>query len=121
MDRSQDRADLSPQQNTKHQAALIEKAKQGDIRAFEEIVDMFSGRLNSMAYRFTGSSDDAREIVQDVFVKLYMSLKKYDPRFALSTWLYRITLNRSIDFLRRRGRVNQQDLQEERLSSDGNP
>jgi RNA polymerase sigma-70 factor (ECF subfamily) len=90
---------------------LILEAINGDMNSFEEIVRMFATRINSIAYRFTGSSEDARDISQEVFLKLYKALKKFDPQFKLSTWLYRITLNQSIDCLRKRGYVNMQTMQ----------
>ena len=95
---------------TSSDSKLIARAIDGDMRSFEEIVNMYSARINSIAYRFTGSYEDARDIAQDVFLKLYKALKKFDPQFKLSTWLYRITLNQSIDCLRKRGRWRSREI-----------
>ncbi len=95
---------------TSSDSKLIAQAINGDMRSFEEIVDMYAARINSIAYRFTGSYEDARDIAQDVFLKLYKALKIFDPQFKLSTWLYRITLNQSIDCLRKRGRWRSREV-----------
>ena len=74
----------------------------GDKDAFRLLVDRHSRSLYSVAYRMTGNQQDAEEVVQDSFLRAYKSLERFELRSSFSTWLYRIAVNRSLDFLRAR-------------------
>jgi len=80
---------------------LIQRIKDGDTRAFEELVRMYRSQVAGVAYKIVGDYDDAKDISQMVFVKLYHNLRRYDPSKRFSTWLYRIATNASIDFVRK--------------------
>lgn len=82
----------------------IRDAQQGDKTAFHNIVESYSSRIYSIAYQIVGNSPDARDILQDVFIRLYQSLEKYDAQYKFSSWLYRMTVNVSIDYRRRNSR-----------------
>ncbi len=80
---------------------IIEKAKEGDESAFQQIVDKYKTQVASIAYKMVGDYEDAKDISQIVFVKTYQNLVNFDTSKKLSTWLYRITINASIDFIRK--------------------
>ncbi len=80
---------------------IIEKAKEGDQGAFQKIVDKYKTQVASIAYKMVGDYEDAKDISQIVFVKTYQNLVNFDTTKKLSTWLYRITINASIDFIRK--------------------
>ncbi len=80
---------------------IIEKAKKGDQSAFQQIVDKYKTQVASIAYKMVGDYEDAKDISQIVFVKTYQNLVNFDTTKKLSTWLYRITINASIDFIRK--------------------
>jgi len=80
---------------------IIEKAKKGDQNAFQQIVDKYKTQVASIAYKMVGDYEDAKDISQIVFVKTYQNLVNFDTTKKLSTWLYRITINASIDFIRK--------------------
>ncbi|MGB8656259.1 MAG: sigma-70 family RNA polymerase sigma factor [Candidatus Zixiibacteriota bacterium] len=80
---------------------IIEKAKKGDQAAFQQIVDKYKTQVASIAYKMVGDYEDAKDISQIVFVKTYQNLGNFDTKKKLSTWLYRITINASIDFIRK--------------------
>lgn len=81
---------------------LVEAALQGETTAFEEIVRRKTGKVYGLCYRIAGNAEDAKDISQLVFVKLWENLEKYDAGFAFDTWLYRMVTNVGIDFLRSR-------------------
>jgi RNA polymerase sigma-70 factor (ECF subfamily) len=81
--------------------ALVERIKQGDTAAFEDLVKMYKNQVAGIAYKIVGDYDDAKDITQMVFVKLYHNLKRYDPSKRFTTWLYRIATNAAIDFVRK--------------------
>ena len=80
---------------------IIERAKKGDQSAFKKIVDKYRTQVASIAYKMVGDYEDAKDISQIVFVKTYQNLEDFDTSKKLSTWLYRITINASIDFIRK--------------------
>lgn len=81
---------------------LVDASRQGNTSAFEELVRRKSGKVYGICYRVVGNSEDAKDISQLVFIKLWENLEKYDPDFTFDTWLYRMVQNVAIDFLRSR-------------------
>ena len=82
---------------------LVRAAVAGDRRAYDELVRRKRERVVRTAYQITGNWDDALDVAQGVFLKVWQGLERYDRRHALDTWLYRITVNAAIDQLRARG------------------
>jgi RNA polymerase sigma-70 factor (ECF subfamily) len=85
-----------------HDRDLIARAGDGDIRAFEELVQRHQRRANTVAYGIVRSAEDAREVTQDAFLRVHRHLKDFEGGASFSTWLYRIVYNLSIDLIRRR-------------------
>src|SRR5437773_8348904 len=79
---------------------LVETIRRGDNDAFEQLVRRKTTKVYSLCYRIIGNAEDAKDISQLVFIKLWENLDKYDPHFAFDTWLYRMVTNVAIDFLR---------------------
>jgi RNA polymerase sigma-70 factor (ECF subfamily) len=82
---------------------LILAAAGGDRRAFERLVLARRERVVRTAYQVTGDLEDARDVAQGVFLRLWQVLPRFDPAQRFDTWLYRITVNAAIDLLRSRG------------------
>lgn len=85
-----------------HDRDLIARAGDGDMRAFEELVQRHQRRANTVAYGIVRSAEDAREVTQDAFLRVHRHLKDFEGGASFSTWLYRIVYNLSIDLIRRR-------------------
>jgi RNA polymerase sigma-70 factor (ECF subfamily) len=81
---------------------LIESIRAGHPEAFELLVRRKSSKVYALCYRVIGNAEDAKDISQLVFVKLWENLDKYDASYAFDTWLYRMVTNVGIDFLRSR-------------------
>jgi len=79
---------------------LIEKAKDGDLAAFEALYRAHVGRVFAASLRLSGDRNRAEEITQDVFVRLWSRIGTFEGKSALSSWLYRLTVNRVLDRLR---------------------
>ena len=79
---------------------LVETIRGGDPGAFEVLVRRKTSKVYSLCYRIIGNSEDAKDISQLVFIKLWENLEKYDPQYAFDTWLYRMVTNVAIDFMR---------------------
>jgi RNA polymerase sigma-70 factor (ECF subfamily) len=80
---------------------LIEQAQAGDMEAFESIYRAASGFVFSVALRITNSTQEAQEVTQDVFVKIYRNLKGFQFRSSFKTWAYRITANTAFNAYKR--------------------
>ncbi|HXH40257.1 MAG TPA: RNA polymerase sigma factor [Thermoanaerobaculia bacterium] len=79
---------------------LVEQIRQGDDGAFETLVRRKTSKVYGLCYRVIGNGEDAKDISQLVFLKLWENLDKYDPQYAFDTWLYRMVTNVAIDFMR---------------------
>ena len=79
---------------------LVQTIREGDAAAFEQLVRRKTSRVYALCYRIIGNGEDAKDISQLVFIKLWENLEKYDPAYAFDTWLYRMVTNVAIDFMR---------------------
>ena len=81
------------------------QARRGDTAAFDDLVTRYQDRVFNMSYRMLGNREDAMDVSQEVFVTVFRSIGRFQERARFGTWLYRITVNRCRDELRRRGSV----------------
>jgi RNA polymerase sigma-70 factor (ECF subfamily) len=80
---------------------IIKRIKSGQEVAFNDLIDRYKRQVVAIAFRMVGDYDEAEDIAQMVFVKTAKNLSKFDTSKKFSTWLYRITVNASIDFMRK--------------------
>jgi RNA polymerase sigma-70 factor (ECF subfamily) len=83
---------------------LIEELKKGSPEAFRTLVERFSHDVIKTCYSFVNSRDDAEDIAQEVFIEIYKSIRQFRKEANLNTWIYRISINKSLDFLRKQKR-----------------
>jgi RNA polymerase sigma-70 factor (ECF subfamily) len=83
-------------------AELLNAARQGDQRAFSQLMDKYKESLQYMILKIVKSPQDAEDLLIESFAKAFDNLDKYTPQFAFSTWLYKIASNTCIDFLRKK-------------------
>lgn len=81
---------------------LVRQCLDGNQKAFEELVDRYQRPVFNLAFRFTSDKEDAEDIAQTVFVKAFEKLKSFDPKYKFFSWLYKIAVNESINFLNRK-------------------
>ncbi|HHV28769.1 RNA polymerase sigma factor [Acetivibrio mesophilus] len=72
---------------------LVESTLKGNINSFEELIRLYQGKLINFLSKMTASPEDAEEITQEVFIKVYKNLYKYNNKWSFSTWIYRIAIN----------------------------
>lgn len=91
-------------QGSRHNSdTIIERARSGDALAFEQLMIAHQQRVLATAWRMLGNTEDARDAAQEVFLRLYKHLHKYDPQQDFAGWLYRIVINVCHDIARKRG------------------
>ena len=83
-------------------AQLMLRVRAGDEAAFTTLVRRWQGRIVSLAYRYLGSAADAEDLSQDVFLRVHRARASYQPSARFSTWIYRITVNTSLNHIRAR-------------------
>src|SRR6266550_2704905 len=82
--------------------ALVARILGGDRDRFTELVRRYEKRLVNYVFRITHRYEEAHDLAQEIFVKVYLALDRYDPKYQFSTWLFRIAQNASIDALRKK-------------------
>jgi len=112
--------------------ALIERSKQNDLAAFEQLVKIYQHRVYGLCYQLAGNYNDAQDLAQEVFIQAYSSINSFRNESDLGTWLHRIAVNKWINIQRKNKRNNivsidaplntdKGELQREVPSPNGNP
>src|ERR1700726_4489250 len=102
-------------------ADLVAAARAGDRAAFDELVRATYADTYTLAYRLTGNEEDARDVVQDAYLRAYKGLRRFRGDAAFSTWLYRITANCAATQLPRCSRHRHDELDDEFEMTDLHP
>ena len=89
---------------------LVERAQKGDTVAFDELVVKHSPRLYGLVYHMTSNHEDTNDLLQEIFAKAYRSLKRFRGKSSFYTWIYSISVNMSLNFLKKRGRQRKMSL-----------
>lgn len=95
--------ELASAQEQSHEHSLIEACRRGDAKAMEFLYNQYKRSVFGMVTRIVGSTD-AEEVAQEVFVRIFRGLPKFRGDSALSTWIYRLSVNASLTYATRRGR-----------------
>ena len=102
--------------HTGEEATLVRRVQAGDQAAFRDIVERYQAKVYSIIYGILRNPNDAEDIAQQAFTKAYFSIRSFDFRSSLLTWLYKITVNECYDYLRKkkvRKLVYESDFSEE--------
>lgn len=97
------------------ESELIERAKRGEKAAFGRLLRMHQRRVYACAVHMLGDRGEAEDAVQETFLRAWRAIDRFDGRAELSTWLYRICINVSLNALRRRKRVDAADIADPRV------
>jgi RNA polymerase sigma-70 factor (ECF subfamily) len=87
---------------TSEEAVLVRRVQARDEMAFREVVERYQSKVFSIIYGILRNRNDAEDIAQQVFAKVYFSIQNFDFRSTLLTWIYKITVNECYDYLRKR-------------------
>lgn len=99
---SQAKAKRNLELTRQQEEALVRRIQAGEEPAFQELVDRYQSKIFSIIYGILRNHNDAEDIAQQVFTKVYFSLRNFDFRSSLLTWIYKITVNECYDYLRKK-------------------
>lgn len=99
---------------------LVEQARQGDVEAFTELARQFQKRIYYTILALTKNHQDANDLAQETFMQAFKSLKGFKQRSSFYTWIYRIAVNLTLNFLKRRPREYESDVSKGRLTVEWN-
>lgn len=98
---------------------LIERCRRGDRKALEQLLESYERPVYNAAYRIVGNSDDAADVTQAVFLKVFERLDQYNPKYKFFSWIYRIAINESINYINRNRK--QQPLDDDEVAATCGP
>jgi len=90
---------------TPEEIDIINRIKNGDKKAFEQLVDIHEKSVLNICYRFLLNREDAEDIAQDIFIEIFYSIKNFRAEAKLSTWIYRISVTKCLDEIKKRNRL----------------
>ncbi len=81
---------------------LVKQARRGDLKAYDELVRRYQERIYATIYHMTANHEDANDLAQETFIKAFQALKSFKGGSSFYTWVYRIAVNKTINFLKQR-------------------
>lgn len=88
--------------NHGYEEALIKQALEGDQKAYSELFESHKQAIFHIIVKIVHNNEEAKDLLQETFIKAFSSLKSYNPTYRFTTWLYKIAANSSIDYIRKR-------------------
>jgi RNA polymerase sigma factor (sigma-70 family) len=100
---------------------LVALAREGDLSAYDELVRRYQERIYATVYHMTSNHEDANDLAQDSFIKAFQALKSFKGDSSFFTWVYRIAVNKTINFLKQRKNRNMLSLNDVDLNAEHDP
>ena len=101
--------------------ALVKRARYGDLSAYDELVRRYQERIYATVYHMTANHEEANDLAQDAFIKAYQALKSFKGGSSFYTWVYRIAVNKTINFLKQRKHKAQMSLNDLDFNAEHDP
>ncbi len=109
----------SPKQT--EESELVRRARRGDLDAYDDLVRRYQERVYATVYHMTGNHEDANDLAQEAFIKGFQALKSFKGGSSFYTWVYRIAVNKTINFLKQRKNKAQMSLNDLDLNAEHDP
>ena len=103
------------------EAVLVKRARQGDLAAYDELVRRYQERIYATVYHMTANHEDANDLAQEAFIKAFQALKSFKGGSSFYTWVYRIAVNKTINFLKQRKNRAHLSLDDLDLNAEHDP
>jgi RNA polymerase sigma-70 factor, ECF subfamily len=103
------------------ESALVRRARHGDLAAYDELIKRYQERIYATIYHMTSNHEDANDLAQDAFIKAFQALKSFKGGSSFYTWLYRIAVNKTINFLKQRKNRTHMSLNDMDFNAEHDP
>ena len=103
---------MSNYRDNNKESELVHSLVAGRESAYRQIIDEYRDPILRLCRGFTGSADDAEDLAQDIFIEVFRSVSRFKADSSLSTWIYRIAVNKSLNFIRDRNKIGHDDYYE---------
>jgi len=100
---------------------LLHRARRGDLTAYDELVRLYQERIYATIYHMTSNHEDANDLAQESFIKAFQALKSFKGGSSFYTWLYRIAVNKTINFLKQRKNRTHMSLNDLDFNTEHDP
>ncbi len=100
---------------------LVQRVRQGDLTAYDELVRRYQERVYATIYHMIGNHEDANDLAQEAFIKAFQALKSFKGDSSFFTWVYRIAVNKTINFLKQRKNHAHMSLDDAEFNTEHDP
>src|SRR5512137_2705979 len=111
----------SPPAEPVDEMVLVRRAKQGDLAAYDDLVRRYQERIYATIYHMTSNHEDANDLAQETFIKAFQALNSFKGGSSFYTWVYRIAVNKTINFLKQRKHKSQMSLDDLDFNAEHDP
>jgi len=111
----------SPTPAATEEFALVRRAQRSDLAAYDELVRRYQERIYATIYHMTSNHEDANDLAQDTFIKAFQALKSFKGGSSFYTWIYRIAVNKTINFLKQRKNRTHMSLNDLDFNAEHDP
>jgi len=115
------RPEIKTGQEQTDDLALVRKAQQGDLSAYDDLIRRYQERIYATIYHMTSNHEDANDLAQETFIKAFRALKSFKGDSTFFTWVYRIAVNKTINFLKQRKNRFQKSLNDLNVNAEHDP
>src|SRR5947207_10223766 len=115
------RAKAAPEPLPVEESVLVARARKGDLAAYDDLVRRYQERIYATIYHMTSNHEDANDLAQEAFIKGYQALKSFKGGSSFYTWVYRIAVNKTINFLKQRKNKTHMSLDDLDFNVEHNP
>ncbi len=112
---------VSPEPAPADEMELVHRARKGDLKAYDELVRRYQERIYATVYHMTANHEDANDLAQEAFIKAFHALKTFKGGSSFYTWIYRIAVNKTINFLKQRKHKPQMSLDDLDFNAEHDP
>lgn len=116
-----DGASESPASQPPEEGMLVERAREGDLESYDALVRRYQERIYATVYHMTANHEDANDLAQEAFIKAFQALRTFKGGSSFYTWVYRIAVNKTINFLKQRKNRNHLSLDDLDLNAEHDP
>lgn len=104
-----------------HESELVKRARRGDLAAYDDLVRRYQERIYATIYHMTSNHEDANDLAQETFIKAFQALKSFKGGSSFYTWVYRIAVNKTLNFLKSRKNRTHFSLNDVDFNAEHNP